>query len=280
MAAGLSVVVTVLGSSVLASDVGTLVEFLPSTPARASEVNDNFGAVRTAVNSKLDRTVESCPVGSSIRAIAPDGTVTCETPVGDITAVNAGSGLTGGGSAGAVTLSVGNEAITSTNLAPSSVGSSEIQNGAITNVDVASGAAIAISKIAGDTGYEVGGFWSNGNVPTSITSLGSITVSAPGSGQILLFMGGTALLQNNITLNFGIGTSASSYLASQRTGIIPGSGNTTGYFPTSMVLGYSVGAAGTYTFHALADKDDVLATGNDASVSKVNLIALYVPKRY
>lgn len=49
----------------------------------------------------------TCAAGSSIRVIAQDGTVTCETDNdsgGDIIAVTAGAGLSGGGTSGAVTL--------------------------------------------------------------------------------------------------------------------------------------------------------------------------------
>lgn len=55
------------------------------------------------------RVAASCPGGQSIRAIAQDGTVTCEvddTNIGDITSVNAGSGLTGGNTSGDATLAV------------------------------------------------------------------------------------------------------------------------------------------------------------------------------
>jgi hypothetical protein len=47
----------------------------------------------------------SCPTGQSVRGVAPDGTVTCAL-AGDITAVTAGAGLTGGGTSGEVGLAV------------------------------------------------------------------------------------------------------------------------------------------------------------------------------
>lgn len=47
----------------------------------------------------------SCPSGEAIRAVAADGSVTCgATGLGDITGVTAGFGLTGGGSAGDISL--------------------------------------------------------------------------------------------------------------------------------------------------------------------------------
>src|SRR5438552_8427766 len=53
--------------------------FVPGTPATAADVNQNFSATATSVNSKQDRVTGTCPPGQAVLSIAANGTVTCDT---------------------------------------------------------------------------------------------------------------------------------------------------------------------------------------------------------
>jgi hypothetical protein len=55
--------------------------FTAGTPARAADVNANFSAVKAAVDGKQNRVTGICAVGSAIREIKADGTVTCDAYV-------------------------------------------------------------------------------------------------------------------------------------------------------------------------------------------------------
>lgn len=87
----------------------------------------------------------SCPAGSSIRRLTPDGTVVCETDdvgSGTVTSVTAGAGLSGGtittsgalsvASAGIGETMLADNAVTSVKIAPGAVGGSELANAAVT----------------------------------------------------------------------------------------------------------------------------------------------------
>jgi hypothetical protein len=79
----------------LAAPVGPLTPLVAGQPAKASDVNGNFSTIVTTVNANDTRltTVETtkqnivtgtCVAGSAIRAIASNGTVTCQSAGGNV----------------------------------------------------------------------------------------------------------------------------------------------------------------------------------------------------
>jgi hypothetical protein len=82
----LTAVIAIWSGPAFAADVGALTTFTAGTPAVASEVNGNFDAVATAVNSKQNNVTGTCAAGTAMSQIHDDGSVSC-------------TGLTAGGAA-------------------------------------------------------------------------------------------------------------------------------------------------------------------------------------
>lgn len=100
-----SIVLAAAVSAAQAAPVGPLTTFSAGTPAKASEVNGNFTTIVNTVNANDARltTVETnkqnlvtgaCPAGSAIRAVAANGTVTCQSTGGNVgfTSVSSAAG--------------------------------------------------------------------------------------------------------------------------------------------------------------------------------------------
>ena len=53
--------------------------FVPGTPATAADVNANFSAAATAINSKQDRINGTCQAGQTVLSVNADGSLVCDT---------------------------------------------------------------------------------------------------------------------------------------------------------------------------------------------------------
>jgi len=99
----------------------------PTIPASAIAPG-SIGAAQVNLSELQSRVIGTCAAGQFIQVINQDGSVVCGAAPGggDITSVTAGTGLTGGGATGDVSLSVAPLGITSTLLANDSVGSPKL----------------------------------------------------------------------------------------------------------------------------------------------------------
>jgi hypothetical protein len=123
-----------------------------SAKIASGQVVKSINSLRDDVTLAAGANVSITPSGNTLFISATGGG-------GDITAVNAGSGLAGGGLSGDVTLSVANNGITS----------AMIQDNTIVNADVSSSAAIAGTKISPDFGSQ--NIVTTGRVGIGTTSL-------------------------------------------------------------------------------------------------------------
>ena len=96
----------------------------------ASVFDGSLNAVDIDSGSIQRRVAQACAVGSSIRAIDASGDVTCEavSSSGDITAVTAGVGLSGGATSGDALLGVATAGIVQNMLASGAVGAGQIDS--------------------------------------------------------------------------------------------------------------------------------------------------------
>ena len=183
-------------------------------------------------------------------------------------------------SPGVSTSEVADNAVTSIKIADGAVTSADVLDNSLTNSDISAAAAIAISKISGDAGVEFLNIGTVFNIPTTVRNLGSVSLTCPTSGFVLLFLSGTAIFfGDNTELQIGFGTTTSLVdLGSTSAGRLDGSG-TLRYEHSLNAVAVATVNAGLNTFFANALKPSVFSA-NQINLGGVFLAAVFVPKRY
>ncbi|MFQ5453659.1 MAG: hypothetical protein ACE5D6_05680 [Candidatus Zixiibacteriota bacterium] len=146
--------IATVASSVVADAIGT-----------AEIADGSITAVDIDNTSVQQRVAGTANPGNYITGINEDGSVVTAPDiagVGDITAVNAGSGLAGGGISDDVTLSVPTGGITSTHIYDNTITDSDISNSATIATTKISGTAVNLSSNQQITGLK--SFGSNGPI--------------------------------------------------------------------------------------------------------------------
>lgn len=165
-------------------------------------------------------------------------------------------------------------------IATNAINSARILNGSIVNEDISNVAAIAASKLFGDAGIEFSVLTDFSTVPTSIASMGSITVTVPSDGYLFAMFTGNALFFGDSTrLHFGISNDPSSFSLSQNScGRLDGSSSVR-YDQSFTTIWAGEVTAGSTNVYANVQKSASF-DANIINIVNAKLVAIFIPKKY
>ncbi|GBC79423.1 hypothetical protein HRbin09_00642 [bacterium HR09] len=230
------------GITVDADTVSVATNGITASMLQDSAAVKSLNGLTGNVNLVAGSNVSITPSGQTITISATPG-----GGGGDITAVNAGAGLSGGGTSGDVTLSVATGGITNAMLADDSVSSAKIADGSVGTADLANGAVTA-AKLSASGGSDGQVLKLSGGALTWGSDLqGGLTLPYNGSnGDALSFVisntgSGTALRGESA---FGTGVAGYTMATSSGYVAVYGEASHTGGTDTIGVLGRSFGSSG------------------------------------
>ncbi|AVP97442.1 hypothetical protein C7S18_09640 [Ahniella affigens] len=151
--------------------------------------NGGVGSAQTNVNQVQVRVNGFCIPGNSIRAIANDGSVTCEADdagTGTVTSIATGTGLTGGPITSSGTIAIANNGVASAQIFDGTITSTDINTASVqarVNGTCGSGSSISsISATGAVTCEPDDGITSLSQVGTGFPTSSSLSDTTPGAG--------------------------------------------------------------------------------------------------
>ncbi|MCK5066359.1 MAG: collagen-like protein [Bacteroidales bacterium] len=167
---------------------------------------------------------------------------------------------------------IATNAVGAAEIAAGAVGSSEVADGSLTSLDLLNEPGV---EFINDSDFSV---WNAGELDTR--SLGSITMSIPSSGYVLLtHTGYIRFYTQSRFLIVGIGENATTMLGRDLwVGYLAGTNTNDVYIPYTVTVVVAV-TAGNRTFHALGRGFSGYTTGS-AFMAMTNLVGVFIPTRY